>query len=162
MPVKPSAPAERLRVAPMSVYQAAEAAALEKLCFSSPWSMAMLTEELTNPDAVYLAAMLDDRLLGYAGVQLVLDEGYITNICVHPDFRRMGVAATLMESLLRGAKARELAFLTLEVRPSNGAARALYTRFGFKEAGRRKDYYENPMEDALIMTLHFKKDKEHA
>ena len=88
-------------------------------------------------------------------MQAVLDEGYITNVAVRPDCRKQGVASKLLQVFLDFAQANHLAFLTLEVRPSNAAAIALYTRFGFREAGRRRNYYDLPREDALILTRTF-------
>ena len=86
---------------------------------------------------------------------MAADEGYITNVAVFPPYRRRGVAGKLLDVFLRFARANHLAFLTLEVRPSNAAAIALYTRFGFREAGRRWNYYDLPREDALILTRTF-------
>ena len=86
---------------------------------------------------------------------MAADEGYITNVAVFPPYRRRGVAGKLLDVFLRFARANHLAFLTLEVRPSNAAAIALYTRFGFREAGRRRNYYDLPREDALILTRTF-------
>ena len=90
---------------------------------------------------------------GYAGLQVVLDEGYILNVAVRPDCRRQGVAGQLLQVFLDFAKGNQLAFLTLEVRASNYAAIALYGSWGFRGVGRRKNYYEHPKEDAVIMTL---------
>ena len=87
--------------------------------------------------------------------QILLDEGYITNVAVFPEQRRRGIAGQLLQVFLNFAEANHLAFLTLEVRPSNAAAIALYQGFGFQEAGRRKNYYQQPREDAIIMTREF-------
>ena len=94
------------------------------------------------------------EVLGYAGLHVVLDEGYIDNVAVRPSCRRQGIADRLLDVFCRFGQAK-LAFLTLEVRPSNTAAVALYEKHGFQEAGRRKDYYENPKEDALLLTRQF-------
>ena len=83
------------------------------------------------------------------------DEGYITNVAVFPEYRRQGIAAQILQVFLQFAAANHLAFLTLEVRPSNAAAIALYQGFGFEEVGRRKNYYDLPKEDALILTKYF-------
>ena len=106
---------------------------------------------------------LDDsgRVVGYAGLQVVLDEGYITNVAVRPECRRMGVASQLLQVFLNFAKANKLAFLTLEVRASNYDAIALYGSRGFRSVGRRKNYYEHPKEDAIIMTLEFDYETEN-
>ena len=97
-------------------------------------------------------------LLNIIGGIDAADEGYITNVAVFPPYRRRGAAGKLLDVFLRFARANHLAFLTLEVRPSNAAAIALYTRFGFREAGRRRNYYDLPKEDALILTRTFEED----
>lgn len=134
-----------------------EAAALEKLCFSMPWSVNMLRGELSSPLSHYLAAVDGSgRLLGYAGMQAVMDEGYIANIAVLPDSRRLGVASALLGALKDFGSAEGLSFLTLEVREHNMAAVSLYHKHGFEVAGRRRNYYRNPEEDALLMTYKYK------
>ena len=114
----------------------------------------MLAEELENQCAAFLVAQDGDtgRVVGYAGLLVVADEGYITNVAVFPEYRRQGVAAKLIAVFENFARGNKLAFLTLEVRPSNAAAIALYEGFGFRQAGRRKNYYDLPKEDALILT----------
>lgn len=127
--------------------------ALEERCFSLPWSREVLESQLTGSGRVFLAAGPAGAPAGYAGLQYVLDEGYITNVCVAPEFRRRGAAEALLAEMRRRAEAMGLSFLTLEVRVSNAPARALYEKLGFSVAGRRKNYYEKPVEDAMIMTL---------
>ena len=105
---------------------------------------------------VFLIAEENGKLLGYVGMMHVLDEGYISNVAVAPEARRRGVAGALIRELLRRAEEKELSFVTLEVRESNAAAIALYERFGFRSVGRRKQYYEAPREDALLMTCFLK------
>jgi len=134
-----------------------EAAEIEKLCFSMPWSVEMLRGELKAPFTHYFAAVDDHgRVLGYAGMQAILDEGYITNIAVAPSARRLGIASALLGRLLDLGRELNLAFLTLEVRESNVPAISLYEKFGFKVVGKRKNYYEKPKEDALLMTHQYK------
>ncbi len=112
-------------------------------------------EELFNDSACFLAAVTEqDEVVGYAGLHCILDEGYIANVAVDPRYRRQGVAGELLGAFLRFGQAN-LAFLTLEVRASNEAAIALYRKYGFQEVGRRKQYYDAPREDAIIMTLEF-------
>lgn len=144
----------KVRIVPMSGDHLDEVAALERACFPDPWSRDMLKEELENDLAAFLVA-LDEKeaVAGYAGLQVVLDEGYILNVAVRPDCRRRGVAGRLLQVFLDFAKGNRLAFLSLEVRASNYEAIALYGSRGFRSAGRRKNYYEHPREDALIMTL---------
>lgn len=132
-----------------------ELAQIEKLCFSKPWSYEALAEELSNPLAVFLVAEIDGKISGYAGMHHIIDEGYITNIAVHPDFRRIGIATMLVRELDEYARNAELALLTLEVRCSNKTAIGIYRQAGFEDAGVRKGFYDAPKEDALIMTKYY-------
>ena len=125
---------------------------IEQECFSVPWTREQLSSQLDENRHVFLAAVADGRVLGYVGMMYVLDEGYIANVAVAPEARRQGVGRALIAELLRRADELELAFVTLEVRPSNSAAIALYSGFGFEPVGRRKNYYDKPSEDALLMT----------
>ena len=132
-----------------------EIAQIERQCFSMPWSESALEEELYIPQASFIVAQrADGAVLGYAGLHVAADEGYIDNIAVREDYRRQGIADDLLDVFVRFGAAN-LAFLTLEVQPSNQAAIDLYFKHGFAQVGRRKDYYENPREDAIIMTLEF-------
>lgn len=152
---------KHVRIVPMNGDHLEEIERLERICFSRPWSRRMLAEELENQCAAFLVAEDDSgAVVGYAGLLVMMDEGYITNVAVFPEHRREGIAAQLLEVYLRFAEANKLAFLTLEVRPSNEAAIALYHRFGFEEVGRRRNYYDLPKEDALILTRYFKKEDE--
>ena len=145
-----------VRIVPMTADHLDEVAELERICFTTPWSRNMLAEELDNALSAFLVA-LDDagRVVGYAGLQVVLDEGYITNVAVRPECRRKGIAGKLLQVFLDFAKGNHLAFLSLEVRASNYDAIALYGSRGFRSVGRRKNYYEHPREDAIIMTKEF-------
>ena len=145
-----------VRVVPMTADHLDEVAELERICFPDPWSRNMLAEELDNALSAFLVALDDEgRVAGYAGLQVVLDEGTITNVAVRPEYRRQGVAHQLLQVFLNFAQGHRLAFLTLEVRASNYGAIALYGELGFRSVGRRKNYYEHPKEDALIMTKEF-------
>ena len=115
---------------------------LEQLCFAHPWQRADLEAQLTNPCARFLVAVLGDKVVGYLGV--------------HPTYRRRGIARALFGACFA---AGELDFLTLEVRPSNAAALALYRELGFQPVGRRRDFYTDPTEDALLLTKTFKKEE---
>ena len=150
---------KKIRIVPMNADHLEDLERLERICFSRPWSKRMLGEELENQCAAFLVAEDENgSVLGYAGLLVMLDEGYITNVAVFPEYRRLGVAAKIIDVYMNFAAANDLAFLTLEVRPSNEAAIALYRRFGFEEVGRRKNYYDLPKEDALILTRYFKED----
>ena len=145
-----------VRIVPMTADHLDEVAELERVCFTTPWSRNMLAEELDNYLSAFLVALDDnDNVAGYAGLQAVLDEGYITNVAVRPDCRRQGIAGKLLQVFLDFAKGNHLAFLSLEVRASNYDAIALYGSRGFRSVGRRKNYYEHPREDAIIMTKEF-------
>ena len=145
-----------VRIVPMTADHLDEVAELERVCFTTPWSRNMLAEELDNYLSAFLVALDDnDKVAGYAGLQAVLDEGYITNVAVRPDCRRQGIAGKLLQVFLDFAKGNHLAFLSLEVRASNYDAIALYGSRGFRSVGRRTNYYEHPREDAIIMTKEF-------
>ena len=143
-------------IIPMTSAHLDQVAEIEQICFSDPWSRRMLSEHLENECAATLVAQGEDgTILGYAGLLVILDEGYITNVAVRPEYRRQGVAGQLLEVFRSFAEGNKMAFLTLEVRDSNASARALYTKYGFREVGVRKNYYDHPKEDAIIMTLEF-------
>lgn len=145
-----------VRIVPMTADHLDEVAELERICFSTPWSRNMLAEELDNALSAFLVALDESgKVVGYAGLQVVLDEGYITNVAVRPECRRQGIAGKLLQVFLDFAQGNHLAFLTLEVRASNYDAIALYGSRGFRSVGRRKNYYEHPKEDAIIMTKEF-------
>lgn len=129
-------------------------AAIERDCFSMPWPEEVIAANLTDERHVMLAAVSEAEVLGYIGLMYVLDEGYISNVAVAKNQRRLGLADRLVAAMLERAAQLELAFLTLEVRASNTPARRLYEKHGFTEVGIRRGYYEQPREDAVLMT-HF-------
>lgn len=137
------------RLAPEHIDGIAE---LERLCFPDPWPVQAFLDEMANPLAQYTVLVEGNTPVGYAGYWHVVDEGQITNIAVHPAHRRCGLASRLLENMISEAEGKGIHFLTLEVRVSNAPAIALYQKFGFEEAGRRKRYYNDNGEDALIMT----------
>ena len=126
-------------------------AALEKLCFSDPWSENSIASELENKLSLWLVAVEDGKVVGYVGSQTVLGWTDMMNIAVHPDYRRRGIAESLVEQLVDALKANQAENLTLEVRASNTPAISLYEKLGFAQVGLRKNYYHNPKEDALIL-----------
>ena len=131
-------------------------AELEKLCFAEPWSAKSL-ELLTNEGiGVGMVCRKDGIVCAYGGMLVAVDEGQITNIATHPDFRRMGYGRAVVESLVKYAKNNRLDSISLEVRESNKAAIELYSSFGFKVEGKRKDFYTKPTEAALVMILRIK------
>lgn len=135
----------------MNADHVAQIAQLEKICFSDPWSEKSVASELNNPLALWLTAVEGERVTGYIGSQTVMDETDMMNVAVHPDFRRRGIAEALVNELVARLKSRESRSLTLEVRVSNLSAITLYEKLGFSQIGRRKNYYRNPREDALIL-----------
>ena len=130
-----------------------EVARLEKICFSVPWSKTSLKEEINNENASFLVAVdKNEKVFGYTGFTFVLDEGYITNIAVFPQYRGNGVAKKLLEALVKFAQDKKLKFISLEVRKSNVSAVSLYQKLNFLSSGVRKYFYSYPKEDAIIMT----------
>ncbi len=134
---------------------AAQIAQLEKLCFSEPWSERQLLETMEDPKGVLYVAVQDDdgQVLGYAGLHDIVGEGYVDNIAVFPQFRGQGIGEALTRALIEYMRCAALEFLTLEVRASNLPAISLYEKLGFRQEGRRKNFYRHPTEDARIMTL---------
>lgn len=132
-------------------------AEIERACFAEPWSPQALREELDNPCACFRTAVDPEsgEIAGYIGCHIVLEEGYIANVAVAPEWRRRGVGRQLVQALLAEAQANGLAFVTLEVRASNRAAQGLYHACGFVCVGRRPGFYQNPPEDAVLMTREF-------
>ncbi len=127
---------------------------LERQCFSLPWTKEQLESQLPDEQHCFLIALEEERVLGYVGMMHVLDEGYISNVAVSPDVRRRGIGDALVSGILERAKKLQLSFVTLEVRESNQGAIALYRKHGFMAVGRRKNYYEQPREDAILMTIY--------
>lgn len=141
-------------IAPMERRHIPALAILEQRCFREPWSEAALAEECGK--GIFLVAEQDETVVGYVGCQVVLDEGYLTNVAVAPEYRRQGVGRALVTQLLTEAKQQRLAFVTLEVRASNVAAIALYQQLGFEPVGQRPRFYSYPTEDALLMSRFFR------
>lgn len=130
-----------------------DVAQIERLCFAdAAWSQSSL--ELLTKDGIGMGLVCrkGGSVVAYAGMLCVVDEGQITNIATHPDFRRMGYASAIVEGLKRYAASNRLDVITLEVRESNTAAIELYTRHGFKKDGKRRGFYSKPTEDAILMS----------
>lgn len=145
-----------IKLVPMDRSHLPAVAALERVCFSKPWSENLFAQELYNDMASLVVAEGEyGSVLGYGIVSAVLGEGCLDKIAVSPDSRRQGVAEKILRTFLRYG-AENLSFLTLEVREKNAAAIALYEKLGFQEVGRRKNYYEDLQEDAILMTVEFR------
>ena len=145
----------KVRIMPMEPDHLDQVTALEKICVpEDPWSRRVFEDSLANESsAALLARTQEGELLGYIFFTVVLDEGSVDNIAVAPAARRQGIAEALMNACHQLARQRGAAFLLLEVRPSNRSAAALYEKLGYREIGRRKDYYDAPKEDAIVMRL---------
>lgn len=129
-----------------------DAALIERRCFPIPWSRQALEFELLyNELAEYVVALDGEQVVGYGGMWMVLNEAHITNIAVIPPYRRRGIGRGLLYALIRRAVALGADQMTLEVRPSNRPARNLYHSLGFVDCGRRRGYYRDNNEDAIIM-----------
>ena len=140
-----------MMITEMNASHVPQVAALEKICFVDPWSEMSIASELQSLWSYWLVALEEDRVVGYVGSQSSIDEADIMNVAVHPDFRRRGVAEARIIRLVSDLKERGIHALLLEVRVSNTPAITLYEKLGFSQVGRRKNYYHNPKEDALIL-----------
>lgn len=129
--------------------------AIENACFAHPWSRQSIEAELDNENSLFYVAVEDGQVVGYIGMSFVLDEGYFYNVAVKADCRKNGVGSALIQTLVTHCRKNNFAFLTLEVRESNAPARSLYEKFGFIKVGERKNYYSDPTENAVLMTLYF-------
>ena len=145
----------RVVVDPMRLEDVGAVHEIERLSFRTPWPAYAFEQELkSNRLARYLVARAGDAVVGFAGVWLMVDDAHVTTFGVHPDWRRQGIGRQLMLNLAELSIAIGARRMTLEVRPSNAAAHALYRSFGFEVAGRRHRYYTDDGEDALVMTTH--------
>ena len=124
---------------------------VEEDCFVDPWSKESIRKELKNDLARYLVAQLDNKIVGYIGVWFVVDEGHITNVAVHSDYRGKKIGDNLVKEMIQLCKQSNIVAMTLEVRASNSIAQNLYRKYGFKMGGIRKEYYSDNKEDAIIM-----------
>jgi ribosomal-protein-alanine N-acetyltransferase len=146
-------PPVRFRIEPMALADLPAVHAIERASFFPPWPDDAYRNELeTNRLATYVVARLDDLVIGFAGIWLMVDEAHITTFAVDPAWRRRKVGERLLVALLDVSMARGAREATLEVRLSNVAARRLYEKYGFRPVGLRPRYYSDNGEDALIMT----------
>jgi len=128
--------------------------AIDRLCYSSPWSAATWRNELSEATRHHVVGRIDDTIVGHAGLLFVLEEVHVTTVAVHPDHQRARIATRLVSALLDVAVGAGSEAATLEVRASARRAQRLYARFGFRPAGVRRSYYTHPVDDAVVMWLH--------
>lgn len=144
---------DSVAIEPMTVADLPRVLAIERMSFKTPWTEANFRHEIEeNPLAWNLVAREDGNVAAFACAYLVADEMMINDLAVDPSRRRRGLASALLTRLMAGGRARGCARATLEVRPGNGPARALYEAFGFSVVGHRPGYYADTGEDALLLT----------
>lgn len=134
------------------IKDAFEMAEIEKICFSEPWSEDSIISDIEHSErSFYIVAEIEGHIVGYIGCWKIIDEGHITNVAVRPEYRRKHIAENLINVMISVTEDEDISSWTLEVRESNEPAKALYSKLGFKDAGRRKGYYPDTKEDAIIM-----------
>ena len=151
---------EGVKVRDMSPDDLLQVKALADRSFTTPWSISSFAYEIENKDAVLNVAVKDYRIIGYICIRSFLDATHVMDLAVIDEHRQQGIGDMLLLKALRETrKAKpETEHITLEVRESNTAAIKLYEKFGFRETGRRTDYYSNPDEDGIIMGLDLNND----
>ena len=125
---------------------------IENICFANPWTRADLEAQLMLDTSHFVVATVDEKVVGYMGLQVFCGEGYVTNVAVLPEYRRQGIAKMLIEKQLQN----DMSFITLEVRESNLPAIKLYEFCGFENVGIRPKFYTDPTENAIIMTKYLR------
>jgi ribosomal-protein-alanine N-acetyltransferase len=139
-----------IEIRPLTYADLPQVIAVERRAFTTPWSLAMFVLELSKPSGICLAAVRDEHLVGYLVCSRYDTVWHLMNVAVDPNLRRQGIAEALMDRLFEQADVRGAQY-TLEVRTSNEAAITLYEKRGFYAAGRRRGYYHDNREDAVIM-----------
>ena len=143
---------QKIVIERMTVDDISNVLKVEEDCFSIPWSKDSFVRELVeNELALYLVAKIENVAVGYIGVWKIIDEGHITNLAVHSEYRRLGIGKMLVSELLSLCEKDGITSFTLEVRESNSAAQNLYKKFQFAECGVRPGYYQDNNENAVIM-----------
>ena len=140
----------------MALRHVGEIARLESITFSSPWSEKSLTECVEGENTLFLVCEAEGNVLGYVGCYTVSTDAAITNVAVFPEYRRQGIGEALICELIKRARERGCEILSLEVRVSNDPAIKLYEKLGFSIAGKRKNFYTEPREDAYVMIYDLK------
>lgn len=150
---------ENTVITDMDAMGARKAAELEKRCFSSPWELEEYEKSRQREDFSCLCAYTDGEFSGFLMAFHVLDECHLLDIATEEKFRRRGIGAALICELMKRAGEKDGSVIYLEVREKNQAARGLYEKLGFVPVGKRKDYYKNPTDDALLYTLTLGEEK---
>lgn len=141
-----------VKIRDMTVDDIDDVIEIEKKSFPTPWSKNAFKLEISkNILARYLVAELGRKIVGYAGLWLIVDEGHITSIAVDTEYRNKGIGSLLLEGLIDLCRKLNSKAMTLEVRKSNESAKSLYKKYGFKEYGIRPGYYVDNKEDAIVM-----------
>ena len=139
-------------IRPMEVSDTEQVEMIEKQIFSIPWSQKSFEDACQSNDNIYLVCEMNGQIAGYCGLWTVLGEGNITNMAVSGGFRRLGIAETLMKEMEKRGMSKNVVTYFLEVRKSNEAAVNLYKKMGYVQIAVRKNFYEKPVEDALVMS----------
>jgi len=142
---------DNVTILPFSTEHVNGVFAISNMSFYTPWSRESIEKELQNEIARYVVAIKNNLVIGYAGAWLILGEGQITSIAVHPEYRGLGISHLLLDALIEMCALENITSMTLEVRNSNFAAQSLYKKHGFVEEGIRKNYYLDTNEDGIIM-----------
>ena len=145
-----------MKIIRMNKSHVAQVAALEKMCFSDPWSENSVRSELENELSLWLVAVEGEHVAGYVGSQTVMAEADMMNLAVSPAYRNQGIGTALVNALTDALAQNGAYCLTLEVRASNSSAISLYRKIGFLQVGKRPNYYRHPKEDALILRKEWK------
>ena len=141
----------QIRIEPLSIKYVAQVCRLEEEAFSMPWHRDSFLEMIEHKDACYLVALKEEEVIAACGLRNILGEGEITNVVTSPSYRNQGIASFLLEHLMERGKDMGVNEFTLEVRVSNASAIHVYEKLGVREEGIRKNFYEKPREDAMIL-----------
>ncbi len=143
-----------VRMSPLEESHLPDILKIENASQSVPWSEHSFRHELNHTDGIFVVAETNEGVIGYASAWMTADEIHITTVAVHPDHRNQGIGRKVIVELLSQGVSKDGSCATLEVRPSNLSAIALYESLGFKSVGRRKNYYPDNKEDAFVMWLY--------
>lgn len=144
----------KIEIFPMEVKDIEDVLEIERQSFPNPWSYYAFYSEITsNANAYYITAKYDKKIIGYAGIWIIIDEGHISNIAVHPNYRRQGIGGILLTHLIEYSKQKGVKLITLDVREKNLPAQQLYKKYGFEVIGIRKNYYSDTGESSILCGL---------